>query len=240
MFVTRRGSRTNQGPIGGGKRKQSNRSKRRDGFRRNLSAAGSPRLRNQTRCNHPFYRPAEIRMCPDRAGAAPRGTIFVKDDRDRSDGRRAPVDLRPASVESGRVHHVRTSRDPPSRGRTDWTQLVLDARMRPLAGMTAHESALWRERQQATPTARRASASVLCGVVQPDLHEIGLFEGLELDSWKSRPAHVEGLGASWRGVGYRVLQFCHGMPNMWGPDPNRTPRPLALGRDVLDYLQHGE
>ena len=124
-----------------GKRKQSNRSKRRDGFRRNLSAAGSPRLRNQTRCNHPFYRPAEIRMCPDRAGAAPRGTIFVKDDRDRSDGRRAPVDLRPASVESGRVHHVRTSRDPPSRGRTDWTQLVLDARMRPLAGMTAHESA---------------------------------------------------------------------------------------------------
>ena len=120
---------------------ESNRSKRRDGFRRNLSAAGPPRLRNQTRCNHPFYRPAENRMCPDRAGAAPRGTIFVKDDRDRSDGRRAPVDLRPASVESGRVHHVRTSRDPPSRGRTDWTQLVLDARMRPLAGMTAHESA---------------------------------------------------------------------------------------------------
>ena len=49
-----------------------------DGFRRNLSAAGPPILRNQTRCNHPFYRPAENRMCPDRAGAAPRGTIFVK------------------------------------------------------------------------------------------------------------------------------------------------------------------
>ena len=28
---------------------------------------------------------------------------------------------RPASVESGHVHHVRTSRDPPSCGRTDWT-----------------------------------------------------------------------------------------------------------------------
>ena len=105
-----------------------------------------------------------------------------------------------------------------------------------------------------TPTARRASASVLCGVVQPDLHEIGRFEGLEPDSWKSRPSPwcstcvlfchssvtVGGVPASWRGVGYRVLQWRHGMPNMWGPDPNRTPRPLALGRDVLDYLQHGE
>ena len=58
---------------------QSNRSKRRDGFRRNLSAAGPPILRNQTRCNHPFYRPAENRMCQDRAGADPRGTIFVTD-----------------------------------------------------------------------------------------------------------------------------------------------------------------
>ena len=28
---------------------------------------------------------------------------------------------RPASAESGHVHHVRTSRDPPSCGRTDWT-----------------------------------------------------------------------------------------------------------------------
>ena len=59
---------------------QSNRSKRRDGFRRNLFAAGPPILRNQTRSNHPFYRPAEIRMCTDRAGAAPQGTIFVTDD----------------------------------------------------------------------------------------------------------------------------------------------------------------
>ena len=58
---------------------QTNRSKRRDGFRRNLSAAGPPILRNQTRCNHPFYRPAENRMCQDRAGADPRGTIFVTD-----------------------------------------------------------------------------------------------------------------------------------------------------------------
>ena len=31
-----------------------------------------------------------------------------------------------------------------------------------------------------TPTARRASASVLCGVFRADLHEIGRFEGLDL------------------------------------------------------------
>ena len=172
-------------------------------------------------------------MCPDRAGAAPRGTIFVTVDRDRSAGRRAPVDLdRPRSSPAVVRPHGRDARCP---------QLVLDARMRQLAGMAAHESAsLAREAARTTPTARRASAPVLCGVVPPDLHEIGLFEGLEPDSWESRPAHVEGLGASWRGVGYRVLQWRHGMPNMWEHDPNRTPRPLALGRDVLDYLQHGE
>ena len=93
---------------------QSNRSKRRDGFRRHLSAAGPPILRNQTRCNHPFYRPAEIRMCQDRASAAPRGTIFVTDDPrpSREVGRRGQLHtVAMATLDAaGHVHQLGTSR----------------------------------------------------------------------------------------------------------------------------------
>jgi hypothetical protein len=113
--------------------------------------------------------------------------------------------------------------------------------MRPLAGMAAHRSdCSARGVPRHYPDRIEALSVHPVREFSPDVAEIGRFEGLEPDSWESRPAHVEGLGASWRGVGYRVLQWRHGMPNMWGPDPNRTPRPLALGRDVLDYLQHGE
>ena len=66
--------------------------------------------------------------------------------------------------------------------------------MRPLVGMGAHgRGSLAREVYSTTPTASTASLPVLCGVVPPDLREIRLFEGLELDSWESGPAHVEGL-----------------------------------------------
>ena len=66
--------------------------------------------------------------------------------------------------------------------------------MRPLAGMGAHRTAtLAREVPRHHPD-RFEGLSVRPGApVPPDLHEIGLFEGLEPDSWESRPAHVEGL-----------------------------------------------
>ena len=84
-----------------GKRKQSNRSKRRDGFRRNLSAAGPPILRNQPRCNHPFCRPAENR-----------------------NGRPRPLSWSTCA----------------GLDRPQCPQLVLDARMRPLARTFADRS----------------------------------------------------------------------------------------------------
>ena len=60
-----------------------------------------------------------------------------------------------------------------------------DARMRPLAGMAAHRAAtLAREvpRGGTTPTASRASPSVLSRRFRAELHEIGRFEGLGPDS----------------------------------------------------------
>ena len=66
--------------------------------------------------------------------------------------------------------------------------------MRPLAGMAAHRAAtLAREVPSTTPTASRASLSVLARRFRADLHEIRLFEGLEPDSWESRPAQAEAL-----------------------------------------------
>ena len=73
-------------------------------------------------------------------------------------------------------------------------QLVLGARMRPLAGRAAHRSdCSARGVPRHHPGRIEALSAHPVRVFSPDVAEIGRFEGLELDSLESRPAHVEGL-----------------------------------------------
>ena len=48
------------------------------------------------------------------------------------------------------------------------------------------------------------------------------------------------LNAGYRVYGIGCYNVRHGLPNLRGPDPTRTPRTLELGRDLLDGMLDGK